>query len=319
MVNSPESISLSLVIPLYNTEKVIPLLINRLEKLVIDEPWEVIFVEDGSPDDTYHEIKKYLQTADLNAKLIRHTRNFGEHQAVVTGYRHSNGAYVVNIDDDLQNPPEEAIRLWKKAREDSLDAVYANFVQDKKHAYWRNIGSRFANKTAQYILGLPQPIYLASFRCLSRSLAQQISTCPSPYTYIDGLVFQYTNNVGTLNVRHESRKTGVSNYNLKRLISLWMVIVTGFSVAPLRLASIVGAAVLTLGIIGIGLILVEMLVYGTIVPGWISIMISLFFFGGLQCFLLGIVGEYVGRIFLTISGKPQSAVKTIESFPNLSL
>jgi len=316
-MNKPtaSTISLSFVIPLYKTEKTISILVDRLLGLEIAEPWEVIFVDDGSPDNTYIEIKKYLSIVDLNATLVRHTKNFGEHQAVVTGYRHSRGDYVVNIDDDLQNPPEEAIKLWSKARNNDLDAVYADFSHHKKHSYWRNLGSRFANKTAQYLLNLKEPIYLASFRCLSRPVANHIADCPSPFVYIDGLVVQFTSNIGTVPVRHDPRQVGISNYNLKRLIGLWLVIVTGFSVAPLRFASVIGLIVLALTTIGILLILAEVLIIGATVPGWVSIMTALFFFGGLQCFVLGILGEYVGRIFLTVSGKPQSAVKTVDIFP----
>jgi undecaprenyl-phosphate 4-deoxy-4-formamido-L-arabinose transferase len=312
--NSSSSISLSYVIPLYRCQETIDRLIERLNDLRISEPWEVIFVDDGSPDNTYAEIKKQLQQTNIAATLVRHTRNFGEHQAVITGYRFSQGEYVVNIDDDLQNPPEEAIQLWEKAKRENLDAVYADFFRSKKHSLWRNLGSLFANKTAHLLLDLPQDIYLASFRCLSRTIIDLIKECSSPYIYIEGLVSQYTNRIGTVKVRHDPRQTGVSNYNMRRLARLWLVILTGFSVMPLRLASLVGIAVVGLGIAGLLFVLIEVLIIGTVVPGWVSLMSVVLFLGGLQCFMLGIIGEYIGRIFLTISGKPQSAVRTVERF-----
>jgi undecaprenyl-phosphate 4-deoxy-4-formamido-L-arabinose transferase len=311
---SSSSIALSYVIPLYRCQESVGRLIERLSNLRISERWEVIFVDDSSPDNTYAIIKKLLEKTSINATLVRHTRNFGEHQAVITGYRYSQGEYVVNIDDDLQNPPEEAIELWEKARGENLDAVYADFFQSKKHSLWRNLGSLFANKTAHFLLDLPEDIHLASFRCLSRTIIDLIKECSSPYIYIDGLVSQYTDRIGTIRVRHDPRQTGASNYNMKRLVRLWLIIFTGFSVAPLRIASVVGIAVVGLGIAGLLFVLIEALIIGAVVPGWVSLMCVLLFLGGLQCFMLGIIGEYIGRIFLTISGKPQSAVRTVERF-----
>ena len=308
------SIALSYVIPIYRCQDTVGRLIERLDNLTISDPWEVIFVDDGSPDNTYAEVKKRLETTSLKATLVRHTRNFGEHQAVITGYRYSHGEYVINIDDDLQNPPEEAIKLWQKAKRDNLDAVYADFLEDKKHSLWRNLGSLFANKTAHLLLDFPNDIYLASFRCLSRTIINLIKEHSSPYVYIDGLVSQYTNRIGTIRARHDPRQIGVSNYNMRRLARLWLIILTGFSVMPLRFASVVGIAVTALGLIAILIILIEVMLIGAIVPGWVSLMSVLLFLGGLQCFILGVIGEYIGRIFLTISGKPQSAIRSVERF-----
>ena len=118
-----KNIKLSLINPIYSSERSISSLLNRLEKLKIEAPWEVIFVEDGSPDNSFQTIFKLLKKSTLNAKLIRHNRNYGEHQAVITGYRYSSGHYVVNLDDDLQNPPEEALKLFNWAIQNNLDVV----------------------------------------------------------------------------------------------------------------------------------------------------------------------------------------------------
>jgi len=319
MISTPTSaIALSYVIPIYRSQKSVHRLIQRLDNLEISDPWEVIFVDDGSPDDSYAELKKHLEGTDLKVTLVRHTRNFGEHQAVITGYRYSQGQYVINIDDDLQNPPEEAIKLWEKAKKDNLDAVYADFFQSKRHSRWRNFGSLVANKTARFLLDVPDSIYLASFRCLSRAIIELIKEHSSPYVYIDGLVSQYTNRIGTVRVRHDARQVGVSNYNMRRSTRLWLVILTGFSVMPLRLASVVGIAVIGFGLIGFLIILVEAMIHGAVVPGWLSLMSVLLFLGGLQCFMLGMIGEYIGRIFLTVSGKPQSAIRSVEQLHAVS-
>jgi undecaprenyl-phosphate 4-deoxy-4-formamido-L-arabinose transferase len=304
-------VELSLVIPLYRSGGSVASLVQRLEDLHAPCSWEVVFVDDGSPDDTVSRLQQRLRGSHLRGLMIRHGRNFGEHQAVLTGYRHARGAFIINLDDDLQNPPEEGLRLWHKAISDNLDVVYGDYRQ-KRHAGWRNWGSAFANSTAHWLLDLPERFYLSSFRCVSAVVAQQAATYRGPYPYIDGLLSQYTRAIGNLKVEHDARMIGESGYNLRRLIRLWLNIFTSFSVMPLRLASLLG---LLMGLTGVATILtltVQSLVYGIHVQGWLSLISTILVFGGIQCLLIGVLGEYLGRIFLTISGKPQSFVRTVE-------
>lgn len=311
---SPDTITpeLSFVIPLYRSSDCIDALIARLEGLALPCTWELILVDDGSPDDTVAQARRRLQGSSLQGLVIRHARNYGEHAAVLTGYRHSRGHWIINLDDDLQNPPEEVLRLWQKARSEDLDVVYGNY-ETKQHASWRNLGSRFANRTANWLLDLPERFYLSSFRCVSGFIGRTVADYQGPYPYIDGLLSQYTQKIGSLSVKHDSRYDGVSNYNIRRLVRLWLTIFTSFSIMPLRLASLMGVTLAIIGLIGLLILLLELLLIGPDVAGWLSIISAILIFGGIQCLLIGVVGEYLGRIFLTVSGKPQSFVRSVEA------
>jgi glycosyltransferase involved in cell wall biosynthesis len=303
----------TIVIPLYRSESSIPYLIKRLENLPTSEFWNVVFVDDGSPDNTFQTIKVLLQNSPINAILVRHTRNYGEHNAVLTGYRYASGEYVLNLDDDLQNPPEEALRMLQYARDNNFDVVYGNY-RSKKHSIWRNTGSLFANLTAKFLLDINGTDYLSSFRCVSLLMAKSIAHYKGPYVYIDGILSQLTSSISSIDVHHDERYVGESNYNMRRLIRLWLVILTGFSLMPLRIAILIGISTAFIGASGLIYALVINILDKHQVPGWTSIISSILFFGGIQCLLLGALGEYIGRIYLAMSGKPQSLVRSIDNF-----
>src|SRR5262249_2705413 len=147
------------------------------------------------------------------------TRNFGEHSAVMAGLGQARGAYVITMDDDLQNPPEEVVRLWQCALHNNFDAVYTRYSH-KQHPIWRNIGSRFTNWCANVLTGKPNGVYLSSFRCINAFTVRSILAYRGPFPYIDGLIMQVTQNIGQLSVRHLPRKSGYSNYTLRRLVRL---------------------------------------------------------------------------------------------------
>ena len=177
----------------------------------------------------------------------------------------------------------------------------------------RNLGSRFANRTANWLLDLPERFYLSSFRCVSGAIARRVAEYQGPYPYIDGLLSQYTQQIGSLSVRHDSRFDGLSTYNLRRLVRLWLTIFTSFSIMPLRLSSLLGLALAFSGLVAILILVTQVLLFGSQVAGWLSIISAILIFGGLQCLLIGVMGEYLGRIFLTVSQKPQSFVRSIEA------
>jgi undecaprenyl-phosphate 4-deoxy-4-formamido-L-arabinose transferase len=312
----PERPELSLVIPLYRSRSSIDLLIDRLEALKPACIWELILVDDGSPDGTAERARERLQGSPLRGLLICHSRNYGEHQAVLSGYRHAAGTYIVNLDDDLQNPPEEALRLWQKARDENLDVVYGDYRQ-KQHESWRNLGSRFANRTANWLLDLPDRFYLSSFRCVSGLIAQRVANYQGPYPYIDGLLSQYTQRIASLKVQHDPRHVGETNYNLRRLTRLWLNIFTSFSIMPLRLATLLGLVMASIGATSLIALVVQALIERQTVQGWLSIICTILIFGGIQCLLIGVLGEYLGRIFLTVSGKPQSFLRSVETIEAL--
>lgn len=303
----------SIVIPLYRSELNVSYLLKRLENLPTSESWNVVFVDDGSPDNTYLNIKVLLQTSPINAILVRHTRNYGEHNAVLTGYRYASGDYILNLDDDLQNPPEEALRMLQYARENNFDVVYGRY-RNKKHATWRNTGSLFANLTAKFLLDINGTEYLSSFRCVNLLISKNITQYKGPYVYIDGIISQLTSSISSIDVNHDERYVGKSNYNIRRLVRLWLVILTGFSLMPLRVTILIGIFTALLGGSGLVYTLIINIYDKNHTPGWTSIISAILFFGGIQCLLLGVLGEYIGRIYLAMSGKPQSLVRSIDSF-----
>jgi hypothetical protein len=207
----------------------------------------------------------------------------------------------------LQNPPSEALKLYEVARKEQRDVVYSVY-EEKQHSWWRNLGSSLTNLIADWSIDKPKGLYLSSFRCLSRFVVDAISKCTTPYPYIDGLIFQVTQNVGVATVRHDPRRAGESGYTLPRLLRLWMSMFINASIMPLRLATIAGIGLSVVGFIAVVEVTIEYFVWDTPL-GWGSLMATVLLFAGTQLVLLGVMGEYVGRIYLGVSEKPQSVVR----------
>jgi undecaprenyl-phosphate 4-deoxy-4-formamido-L-arabinose transferase len=300
---------LSIVIPVYNGADSIGRLLGALSSLQPHGGLEIVLVNDGSPDNSHEVCLELVERATVPVVYIEHMRNYGEHNAVMTGLRHASGAYVITMDDDLQNPPDEVLRLYDHARRTGLDVVYTRYAE-KAHAGWRNLGSRFANAVADRLLDKPKGLYLSSFRCMSAATARAVTDYRGPYPYIDGLLMQVTQRIGSLEVRHLPRAHGRSNYTLTRLVRLWLNLATSFSLAPLRLAVLAGTAMAAAGLVGAVAVAVEAL-YSRTPSGWASIAVIMLLVGGVQCLMLGIIGEYVGRTFLSANGKPQAAVREV--------
>ncbi len=300
--------ALSFVIPLYNSAQTIAALVREIEALAIEGGHEIVLVNDGSADATAAVCRELVRTAAVPVVYIEHARNFGEHNAVLTGWRQARGAYVVNLDDDGQNPPAEAVRLWRHAREAGLDVVFGHY-EVKQHSAWRNAGSWLTNRVTDWALDKPAGFYLSSFRCVSAFVAGQVSGYTGPYPYIDGLLLQMTQRIGSIEVRHEARQTGSSGYTLRRLLRLWLSSWVNFSVFPLRVATLLGLVVALAGLVAFGVVVCLWLTnrgpqYGF---GWL--MSALVLFSGVQLVMLGLIGEYIGRMFLTINQRPQAVVR----------
>src|SRR5215210_6034300 len=181
------AVALSFVIPLYHSAETIATVVHEIEELAIDGGHEIILVHDGSGEATSRVCRGLVATARVPVTFIEHARNFGEHNAVLTGWRHARGAYIVNLDDDGQNPPEEAVRLWRHATTHGLDVVFGQY-EVKRHSAWRNAGSRLTNRMTDWALDKPHGFYLSSFRCVSTFVAQQVVGYAGPFPYIDGLL-----------------------------------------------------------------------------------------------------------------------------------
>lgn len=305
--------ALSIVVPVYNGAATVGELVRALRALDIEGGLEIVLVVDGSPDNSLDVCKQLVTEPGAPVIVLSLSRNFGEHNAVMAGLARARGDYVINMDDDLQNPPEEVRRLFEHARDGRYDAVYT-YYEDKKHEPWRNLGSRFTNWCADRLIDKPPGLYLSSFRCISAFVRERITASyEGPFPYVDGLIFQVTQNVGRLQVAHLPRAEGRSNYTLRRLIRLWLAMFLNFSVMPLRLATLLGLGFGALGALAAAITVVEAIISDKPPQGWASLMVAVLVLAGVQLVVLGMIGEYLGRMFLAVNRKPQYLVRDIFS------
>ena len=302
--------ALSFVIPLYRSAATIGTVVRAIEELKIDGGHEIVLVHDGSGEETSAAARDLVATAKIPITLIEHARNFGEHNAVLTGWRHARGAHIVNLDDDGQNPPDEGVRMWNHAKAEGLDVVFGHY-ETKQHSAWRNWGSWFTNRMTDWALDKPAGFYLSSFRCVSAFAAQQVVGYAGPYPYIDGLLLQVTQRIGSISVRHEVRQAGESTYTLRRLVRLWLSAWVNFSVLPLRVATVLGLVVAAVGVAALGLVAWLWWLDQGPATGWGWLMAGLLIFSGTQLVMLGLIGEYIGRMFLAVNQRPQSVVREV--------
>jgi glycosyltransferase involved in cell wall biosynthesis len=303
------ALALSVVIPVYNGAQTIGELVAALAGLAVPGGHEIVLVNDCSPDNSLEVCRDLVAHAKVPMTLVNLSRNFGEHNAVMAGLRQARGAHIITMDDDLQNPPSEVLRLLEHAQRSGEEVVYADYAS-KEHALWRNLGSRFTNRVADWLLDKPKGLYLSSFRCLSAFIAEQVTRYEGPFPYVDGLILQVTQSIGRLEVRHLPRAHGRSNYTLRRLVRLWLSMFVNFSVMPLRLATVTGFALSLIGLFGALWVVGEALLMKT-PPGWASLTVAVLLLSGVQLMMLGLIGEYLGRLYLTANRKPQSVIKEV--------
>lgn len=302
--------ALSIVVPVYNGASSIGELVHAVAGLDIPGGHEMVLAVDGSPDNSLTVCHELARTVKMPITVVNLARNFGEHNAVMAGIAHTRGRHVVTMDDDLQNPPEEVKRLHAHIVAEGRDVIYTRYAI-KQHAGWRNLGSRFTNWMADFLIDKPKGLYLSSFRIMSAFIAEQITKYAGPYPYVDGLIFQVTKDVGTLEVKHLPRAEGRSNYTLRRLIRLWLAMFLNFSVMPLRGATLLGLGIGALGALAVLVVLVETIFIGNAPRGYPSLMAAVLLISGVQLVMLGLIGEYLGRLYLTTNQKPQYVVRDV--------
>lgn len=300
---------ISFVIPCYCSEATIGDICSEIEKLFICRKgydYEIILINDFSPDGTFDKIKELCHS---NSKIvgISLAKNFGQHSALMAGFHYISGEIIVCLDDDGQTPPEEAFQLIEKI-EEGYDVVYAKYI-NKKHSGFRNWGSSLNTKMTEYLLEKPKELYLSSYFAARKFVVDQMLKYDNSYPYVIGLVLRTTRNITNVVITHKEREKGVSGYTLKKLISLWINGFTAFSVKPLRVATITGMICSIIGVICSIWTIVNKLVNSQVPMGWSSTMAAILVIGGLILFVLGMIGEYVGRIYICLNHSPQYVVR----------
>jgi undecaprenyl-phosphate 4-deoxy-4-formamido-L-arabinose transferase len=212
------------------------------------------------------------------------------------------------MDDDFQNPVSEVIKLATYAKDQDFDVVYT-YYKEKKHSGLRNLGSQFNDRVATVMLKKPRDLYLSSFKIINKFLVSEIIKYTNPFCYIDGLILQITSNIGKIEVMHEERKAGKSGYTFKKLFSLWMNMFTNFSILPLRVAIATGFLFAIVGFLFGIYVIIDKLINPATPLGYTSLMVAIAIFSGVQLIAVGMVGEYLGRLFLANNKKPQYVIR----------
>ena len=297
---------LSVIIPVYNSQSTIQLLVERLQTTLSTISFEIVMVNDNSRDNS-EKICQQLADQYSNVRFISLRRNYGEFNAVMCGLNWAYGEYCVMIDDDFQNPPEEIFKLLDVAEKGNYDVVYT-YYEKKQHSVRRNLGSKLVNWITGYLLNKPKDLYLSSFKLIKQEVVQEIIKYQGPYPYIDGLIFRITNHIGTVQVSHLKREEGSSNYTWRKLISLFLNILFCYSSLPIRVFMPIGVSLFGLGFLLLVFLFGQWII-GPDPKGWQVVTAAFIFIGGIQCTLLSVLGEYIGKSFMAQSGQPQYVIK----------
>ncbi len=302
--------SLSLVIPVYGSEPVLPELVRRLQAMFDQQArpsddYELILVCDCSPDRSWAVIRSLAQQYPwVRGILLR--MNAGQHNALMAGFSQARGRVIVTMDDDLQHAPEDIPLLLAELAQ-GRDVVYARF-KSRKHAGWKVAGSRLNDLVASYLMKKPKGLYLSPFRAMTADIRDDILRYQGPYVYVDGLILSVTRNIGTVDVDHHERYAGDSGYSLRKSISLWLKMATNFSILPLRITSFVGLCFAGLGFVLALVLIIQKLTLDRMPIGWSSLIVTVLIVGGVQLLALGMLGEYLGRVLLILNSRPQYVV-----------
>ena len=298
----------SVVIPCYYSEG----LIEKVVTLTRDEltgagyEYEFVLVNDGSTDGTFDAIRR-LTAADNNIVGINCAKNLGQHSAIMAGLQQTRGDVIMIMDDDMQTHPSQCLKLLRALENSDYDVVFAKWPEHKE-AWWRRLGSNFTVWSMRVMTGRPKDLYMSNFIVMRRHVRDEVIRYTGPYVYIQGLLFRATKNMANVEVEHFEREIGQSGYNFKQLVRLWSIVLN-FSMLPLRAVSATGLVIGFLGLIAAVVIVIQKFLNPAMQAGWPSQMAVTAVIGGLVLISLGIVGEYLGRMFMTINNAPQYVLK----------
>ena len=299
----------SFVIPCYRSEHTLPHVVKEIREAMqklTQYTYDIFLVNDASPDNTMGTIRMLCDKYD-NIKGIGFARNFGQHAALMAGLRHSDGDYVVCLDDDGQTPADEVDKLLDKL-EEGYDAVYAKY-EHKQHSAFRNLGSKVNELMTRMMLNKPAELYISSYFAVRRFVVEDMIRYENSYPYVIGLVLRSTKNITNVIVHHREREEGSSGYTLKKLFGLWFNGFTAFSVKPLRIATAIGSCSAGVGFLYGIYTIIKRLVNPDVPMGFSSTMAAIVFFGGMIMVMLGLIGEYVGRIYISLNNSPQYVIR----------
>jgi len=302
---------ISLIIPTYKGAKTLSKLVDELLLTFKDHKVEIIIVNDSSPDSTHIDSKILLKKYPNKITYLKLSKNFGEHSATMAGLRHSEGGLVVIMDDDFQNPPDEALKLVLYSLKNDHDVVFTKY-KIKNDSLIRNIMSKIANVSAQVILKKPKNIYFSSFKSIKRNIVDEIIKYEGPFPYIDGLILSITNNIGSCDVIHDERKFGKSGYNLGKLFKHYSNLSINFSTIPIHLFSVLGFAITIMSFMLIIAIVIEKLINPSVPLGYSTLIACIIFFSGIQLLFLGLIGEYIGKILKNVNKEKQYNVSFLQ-------
>ena len=302
----------SIVIPCYRSETMIMGVVEDIDKemykLKDKFAYEIILVNDGSPDGTFDTIRRLCQAKNYITG-VNLSRNFGQHAALMAGFRQMNGEFLVCLDDDGQTPPVAIGDLLQELEEGS-DVVYAKY-EHKHHNAFRNFGSRINDWMLCFMLGKPKDLYISSFFAARRFIVDEMLHYQNAFPYVIGLVLRVTKNIKNVTVEHHDRRTGKSGYTMKKLFSLWFNGFTSFSEKPLRIATVMGVGCAGVGFLYGVYTIIKKLVNPLVPVGFSALMAAIVFIGGMLMLMLGVIGEYVGRMYICMNNAPQYAIREI--------
>ena len=307
---------LSFVIPCYGSEKTITYVIEEIRnvmRLRIEVEYEVITVNDNSPDNVLITLKD-LASKESAIKVVDLAKNMGKHAAMMAGYRYVTGDIIVNLDDDGQCPLD---RLWDLigALDENCDIAIAKYPQ-KRQSSFKNFGSKVNAVMTSMMIDKPKSLQLSNFSAVKRYIIDEMIRYNNPYPYIDGLFLRTTNRIKNIEMAERDRLEGEGNYTLRKSLSLWVNGLTAFSVKPLRVSSLIGVICAIIGFIFGIITIIRKIVYTNISVGWSSTVSIMLFIGGLIMLMLGMIGEYIGRIYISINNSPQYVIRETINITN---
>ncbi|MDD3847044.1 MAG: glycosyltransferase [Syntrophorhabdaceae bacterium] len=298
----------SVLVPVLNEEESLPELNTRLRDALtgIQRPYEIIYINDGSTDRT-EEILEAFHNEDGRIKIIEFNRNYGQHMALFAGFDFARGEIVVTIDADLQNPPEEIPRLVAKAEEGY--EVVATYRKNRKDSLFRKLPSYIVNRITAKLVGVRLKDYGCMLRAYKRNIVDYMNMCPESSSFIPALANTFAKKITEIEVGHEERKKGTSKYSPFKLFRLNFDLMTNFSLLPIQFISMLGVVIAFFGLAFAVFLMIRRLLMGPEGEGTFTLFGVLFFFIGIQIFALGVIGEYVGRIYQEVRRRPRYIIK----------